>query len=118
MMNKKKALASAEIALRFKQTLAGLALAFAVAACSRDSSTAKTDSAAADSIRDAQSVPASTAPAAGSGSASDSAQGPINSTEGTIGETRKRARMHTPDTTDADSVLRNRTSDALGPIKR
>lgn len=118
MMETEKAFAGRETVVRLKLALAGFALAVAMAACSRDSSSATTDSAAADSSRDAQSAPSTATPVGGIGSANDSAQAPINSTEGTIGETRKRVRMQKPDTTDRDSAMRNRTSDALGPIKR
>src|SRR6478752_556466 len=99
MMKTENAFAGRETVVRLKLALAGFTLVVAVAACSRDSSTAKTDSAAADSSRDAQSAASSATPAVGIGSASDSAQAPINSTEGTIGETRKRMRMQAPDTT-------------------
>ena len=117
MMNRQDGFANGRMVLLLKHALTGVIVAAAVAGCSRDSSTAKSDSAVADSIRAAQSAPTTTTPA-GSASAADSAQAPINSTEGTIGETRKRARMHAPDTMDRDSAIPNRNSDALGPIKR
>ncbi|HUQ47814.1 MAG TPA: hypothetical protein VM053_06155 [Gemmatimonadaceae bacterium] len=95
-----------------------------LAGCGKDSGTFKTDSAAADSIRDAQAAEAmdTAAAPADMGSPTDSAQGTINSTEGTIGETRKKVpgRMAVPDTMSRDSVVRGpyQTMDSLGRIKR
>jgi hypothetical protein len=105
--------------MRFSHVVASCAVVFLVAGCSRDSGSGKTDSAAADSIRAAQAATDSST-AVGTGYPTDSVQAPINSTEGTIGETRKRAGMHAPDTMDRDSVIRGpyKTMDSVGAIKR
>lgn len=103
--------------------LAGAAIVM-LAGCGKDAGTVRTDSAAADSIRAAQESEAtdSAAAAPGVGSPTDSVRGPINSTEGTIGETRKKVpgRMQQPDIMDRDSVVRGpyKTMDSLGRIKR
>ena len=112
--------------MRFKRAVAAGAVIVALAACAKDSGTAKTDTAAADSIRAAHDavVTDSSAAAAGVGSPTDSVQGPVNSTEGTIGETRNArkvpGRMQKPDTIGRDSVIHGpyKTMDSLGRIKR
>lgn len=95
-----------------------------LAGCSKDPGGGKTDSAAADSIRDAHDAAtadsASSAAATAAGSPAESVQGAINSTEGTIGETRKRVGTQVPDTALRDSVIHGpyKTMDSLGRIKR
>jgi len=106
--------------IRRTSALAACCFVLLVAGCRRDSGAAKTDSAAADSIRDAHSASDTTPtmPAGIGGSSSvDSARAPINSTEGTIGETRK---PHAADTMDRDSVIPGpyKTMDSIGRIKR
>jgi uncharacterized lipoprotein len=92
-------------------------LVFLLAGCSRDSGAAKTDSAAADSIRDAHTASDSAMPVGIGGASTDSVQAPINSTEGTIGETRK---PRAPDPVDRDSAIQGpyKTMDSVGRIRR
>ena len=106
--------------MRFHLLAASCAAVFVLAGCSKDSGDVKSDSAAADSIRDAHDDAVADTATAPARSVSDSAQGAINSTEGTIGETRKRVRMHAPDTAERDSVRRMpmMMMDSLGRIKR
>ena len=106
--------------MRFSVAIATGAVIVLLAGCGKDSGSAKTDSAAADSIRDAHDAAVTDSASAVGGSPSDAAQGPINSTEGTIGETRKRIRIQKPDTMDRDSVIHGpyKTMDSLGRIKR
>lgn len=105
--------------MRFNVAVAAGAIVLVLAGCSKDSGAAKTDSAAGDSIRDAHDAAVADS-AATAGSATDSVQGTINSTEGTIGETRKRPGGRTADTADRDSVIHGpyKTMDSLGVIKR
>jgi hypothetical protein len=109
-----------EAMMRFHLLAASCAAVLVLAGCSKDSGDVKSDSAAADSIRDAHDSAVADTATANSGSAADSVQGSINSTEGTIGETRKRVRMHEPDTAERDSVRRvpMMMMDSLGHIKR
>lgn len=106
--------------MRFNLAVATGAVIVVLAGCGKDSGTAKTDSAAIDSIRDAHDAAAADSAAAVTGSSTDSVRAPINSTEGTIGETRRRVRMHLPDTAARDSVIHGpyKTMDSLGVIKR
>ncbi len=106
--------------ISLKIRLAGVVAVFVVTACARDSNKAMTDSSAADSIRDAHSAPAADGSAASesmTGSPVDTPQPPINSTAGTIGETRK---ISSRDTLWRDSVIHGpyKTMDSLGQIKR
>ena len=106
--------------MRITGAVASGAVMFVLAGCAKDSNTAKTDSVAADSIRDAHATVGADSTGAVGGSSVDSVQAPINSTEGTIGDTRKRVRMHAPDTLGRDSVIHGpyKTMDSLGQIKR
>lgn len=106
--------------IRFNAGVAGCALILAFAGCSKDSGAAKTDSAATDSVRDAHDSAAVGGSPAVLESPVDSVRPPVNSTEGTTGETRKRPRMHLPDTFGRDSVIHGpyKTMDSLGQIKR
>jgi len=104
--------------IRFKAGVASCAAILVLAGCSRDSNSAKTDSAAADSIRTANAAETGAAPTVGAPTAS--VLPPVNSTAGTIGETRKRPRLAVPDTMDRDSVIAGpyKRMDSTGAIKR
>ena len=97
------------------------AAVIALGACSQDSGAAKADSAAvADSISAA--VPVDSAAAAAGSAVVDSIHPPAGSTEGTIGETRKRpgGARHTDSIIGRDSAIPGpyKTMDSVGGIKR
>ena len=107
--------------MRFNLAIASGAVVLVLAGCAKDSGVAKADSAAADSIRDAHDASTTVSvPSVPTGSPTDSVKAAVNSTEGTIGETRKRVRTREPDTMGRDSVIHGpyKTMDSLGQIKR